>query len=152
MKDYYLILGLSADATEEQIKSAYHNMAVLWHPDKNPNRDTTEKMKEINEAYAILSNSESRFRYDREYSFYKYAQAANDKEETEEYEIRDETLKRDVDKARMSAEEFVKNFYSNFKTDTNLAARGAWEAAKPYLIYFAIIGAIGIIIGLISSL
>ena len=66
MKDYYLILGISVDATERQIKSAYHNMAVLWHPDKNPNRDTTEKMKEINEAYAILSNPESRLRYDRE--------------------------------------------------------------------------------------
>lgn len=150
MKDYYLILGISVDATERQIKSAYHNMAVLWHPDKNPNRDTTEKMKEINEAYAILSNPESRLRYDREYSFFKYNHTSNNKEDSDDYEIKDEALKRDVYNARMSAEEFVKHFYSNFKKDTDLAAKGAWEAAKPYLISFAIICAIGIIIGLIS--
>lgn len=148
IKDYYKILGISENATDEQIKAAYRSMAMQWHPDKNPDKDTTEKMKEINEAYTILSNPDSKRRYDGEYSYFKYAYSATKSSNTEDYDIKDEELKRDVHNARTSAEEFVRNFYANFKADTKTAAKGAWDGAKPYLIAAGIMAIIGIFVAM----
>lgn len=148
IKDYYQILGISSNATESQIKSAYRTMAMQWHPDKNPDKDTTAQMKEINEAYTILSNPESKRRYDNEYSYFKYAHTACGSECADDYDIKDENLKQDVKNARMSAEEFVKNFYANFKDDSKSAAKGAWKAAKPYLVFVAVMSIIGIIVSI----
>jgi|Deesub1362A_J573_1020465.scaffolds.fasta_scaffold00252_6 molecular chaperone DnaJ len=66
MKDYYEILGISRDATEEEIKRAYRKLALKYHPDRNPGDKTAEeRFKEINEAYACLSDPEKRANYDR---------------------------------------------------------------------------------------
>ncbi len=62
-KDYYKILGVSEAATPGEIKKTYRNLAFRYHPDKNPG--SQELMKEINEAYAVLSNPEKRQEYDR---------------------------------------------------------------------------------------
>ncbi len=65
MKDYYSILGVSRNATEKEIKSAYKRLAKKYHPDLNPgNKAAEEKFKEINEAYEVLSDPEKRKRYD----------------------------------------------------------------------------------------
>ncbi|MGH9845581.1 MAG: DnaJ domain-containing protein, partial [Blastocatellia bacterium] len=65
-RDYYEVLGVSRNATDQELKSAYRKLAMQYHPDRNPdNRDAEEKFKELNEAYAILSNADSRSRYDR---------------------------------------------------------------------------------------
>lgn len=65
-KDYYEILEVSRSATDQEIKSAYRRLAVKYHPDKNPgDAEAEEKFKEAAEAYAVLSNSEQRARYDR---------------------------------------------------------------------------------------
>lgn len=65
-KDYYSILGIDKNATEDEIKKAYRKMAMKYHPDKNPNDDKAEaKFKEAAEAYDVLSNSEKRSNYDR---------------------------------------------------------------------------------------
>ncbi|MGO9613947.1 MAG: DnaJ domain-containing protein [Dissulfurispiraceae bacterium] len=61
-KDYYKILGISENASSDEIKKAYRNLAFRYHPDKNPGSE--EMMKEINEAYAVLSNSPKRNEYD----------------------------------------------------------------------------------------
>ncbi|EWC44034.1 hypothetical protein DRE_01386 [Drechslerella stenobrocha 248] len=65
-KDYYKILGIERDATEQQIKKAYRQMAIKWHPDKNPDKpDADARFKDIGEAYETLSDMTKRDRYDR---------------------------------------------------------------------------------------
>ena len=64
-KDYYAILGVDKNATEDQIKSAYRQKAKQYHPDLHPNdAECAEKFKECNEAYEILGNAENRRKYD----------------------------------------------------------------------------------------
>jgi len=65
-KDYYNILGVDKNATDDQIKKAYRKMAMKYHPDKNPgNTDAETKFKEAAEAYDVLSNPDKRSKYDR---------------------------------------------------------------------------------------
>jgi DnaJ-class molecular chaperone len=64
-KDYYEILGVQRNATEEEIKKAYKKLALQYHPDKNPGNDVAcEKFKEVAEAYSILGTSDKRKQYD----------------------------------------------------------------------------------------
>lgn len=63
-KDYYEILGVPRNATLEEIKQAYRRLARQYHPDVNKSPDAEEKFKEINEAYAVLSDAEKRRLYD----------------------------------------------------------------------------------------
>jgi DnaJ family protein C protein 7 len=64
-KDYYKILGLEKDATETQIKKAYRKLAIVHHPDKNPDdADAADRFKEIQEAHETLSDAQKRERYD----------------------------------------------------------------------------------------
>ncbi|MBI4685563.1 MAG: molecular chaperone DnaJ [Nitrospirae bacterium] len=66
MKDYYDILGVSRDASDADIKKAFRQLALKYHPDRNPdNKGSEEKFKEINEAYSCLSDSEKKSNYDR---------------------------------------------------------------------------------------
>ncbi|TFI51936.1 molecular chaperone DnaJ [Mastigocladus laminosus UU774] len=64
-RDYYEILGVSRDADKEEIKHAYRRLARKYHPDVNKEPGAEERFKEINRAYEILSEPETRARYDR---------------------------------------------------------------------------------------
>jgi len=62
MKDYYDILGVPKDASQDEIKKAFYKLAHKYHPDKGGD---AEKFKEINEAYQVLSDPEKRVQYDK---------------------------------------------------------------------------------------
>jgi len=66
-KDYYKTLGVSRGADANTIKKAYRNLAMKYHPDRNPGKEkeANEKFKEINEAYAVLGDPEKRGQYDQ---------------------------------------------------------------------------------------
>ena len=65
-KDYYKILGVERNASEDDIRKAYRKLAMQYHPDRNPNdKQAEERFKEINEAYQVLSDAKKRAHYDR---------------------------------------------------------------------------------------
>lgn len=63
-KDYYETLGLSRDASKDEVKSAYRKLALKYHPDRNKSSEAEEKFKEISEAYAVLADDQKRKYYD----------------------------------------------------------------------------------------
>lgn len=64
-KDYYKILGVSKDVSDEDLKKAYRKLAMKYHPDQNQgDKKAEESFKEVNEAYAVLSDKEKRRQYD----------------------------------------------------------------------------------------
>lgn len=65
-EDYYEILGVPRNATQEEIKAAYRKAALKYHPDRNPgNKEAEEKFKKASEAYSVLGDPEKRAQYDR---------------------------------------------------------------------------------------
>jgi len=65
-RDYYEVLGVSKNATQDDIKKAYRKLAIQYHPDKNPgNKEAEEKFKEATEAYEVLSDEKKRKTYDQ---------------------------------------------------------------------------------------
>lgn len=84
-KNYYQIMGVSEDATLDQIKKQYRKLAFQYHPDKNPgNKAAEEKFKEIAEAFAVLSDPQKRTTFDeflgkkKYYDYQQSSQASND--------------------------------------------------------------------------
>lgn len=63
-KDYYKILGITKNATDDEIKKAYRKLALKYHPDKNKSAEAEEKFKEVAEAYEVLSDKKKRDIYD----------------------------------------------------------------------------------------
>jgi DnaJ-class molecular chaperone len=64
--NYYQILGVNENASHDEIKKAYRNLSLKFHPDKNPSPEATEKYKKINEAYDILGDEQNRKKYEME--------------------------------------------------------------------------------------
>lgn len=108
--DYYYILGVSVGATQDQIKSAYRQLALKYHPDKNSDRNAGEIMRRINEAYFILKDPGIRARYDEAYLRYKAH--FEDKDKSAGFEVKDrfvfsDKLKEDIRNAKRMASELA---------------------------------------------
>lgn len=161
-KDYYKILSISSSANDAEIKKAYREMSMKWHPDRNPGIDVTTTMQDINEAYAILKDAVKRSRYDEEYlrfrgTFYKEDKAQdtvkteNDNQSqskwTYEYDVQDEKLKEDIRNAREYAKELIEEFLKEIKETSKVAAKGAVTNAFNYAVGWMIAGIIITIIG-----
>ena len=68
-KDYYKILGVSKDASQDEIKKAYRKLAIKLHPDRNPgDKEAEAKFKEAAEAYEVLGDENKRNEYDNTHS------------------------------------------------------------------------------------
>ena len=67
LKDYYRILGVNREASAQDIKKAFRQLALRYHPDRNPGdvKEAEEKFKEINEAYEVLGDDQKKRQYDR---------------------------------------------------------------------------------------
>lgn len=65
MKDFYEVLGVNKTASDAELKAAYRKQALKWHPDRNKSAEATERFKEINHAYEVLSDSQKRQTYDQ---------------------------------------------------------------------------------------
>lgn len=141
-KDYYKILGISRQASAQEIKSAYRTMSKKWHPDINPGMDVTSIMQDINEAYAILKDENKKKRYDNEYDKFFEKESTNSfeqsvnatsKEYEYDYEVQDEILNADIINARQYAKDLVDEFLKSFKQASQDAVKGAWSGAKGYI-------------------
>lgn len=87
--DYYKILGIPKNATENEIKKAYRKLARKYHPDLNPNDKQAEKMfKEINAANEVLSHTENRKKYDQYGEHWQNAEAYEHAKQQQEYQER----------------------------------------------------------------
>lgn len=108
-----------------------------------------DRMKEINEAYSILSNSETKERYDREYSLYHRAQySTNNQHDSETGEdIHDTELRDDIQKAREAAKKYVEKLLKTLQQDTARATRGAWDGAKSFIFASIILSVVSALIG-----
>lgn len=174
-KDYYKILGVSSNASNEVIRQAYRELSLRWHPDRNPGADVTSIMQDINEAYAILKDEATRALYDEEYRAFmmntiddmsvegnqSYEQDANFKDDYNTYEeekdweydynydydVKDEKLKEEILKARQYAKEIVDDFIKNFGTLTKTASKGAFDNILKYIFAWILAGILLFIIG-----
>ena len=121
--NYYEILGVSSNATKNEIKKAFRKLALKWHPDKNKSLNSHEKFIEINKAYLILSDREARAKYDKEFkNYYKtierekatgFESEINYEEKTAQ-DFQDEDLKYWTKNAEKQAKKYAAMTYDKF--------------------------------------
>jgi len=171
--DYYAVLDIQETASIEELKAAFKNQALKWHPDRNIGMDTTFKMQVINEAYLILKDFEARERYNIEYQRFKqyqseYKTKEKEKEEQQknkeynngdssknqakktneyyEFEINDDILKKWMNTAKRQAVDLAKQTIDDFKGMTSAGSKGAARGCFDQFLAQIIIGVIFTII------
>ena len=155
--DYYAVLGISKDATEEEIKKAYREQSKKWHPDRNKNEDAKEQMQLINEANLILKDTEARSRYNVEYLLFVKIKSREQEDDTPEYseifdftdksknysytnyKVNDPDLERWMKNAKNQSIQIVEQFFSDLGTLTKVGAKAVLkEMWEKFLIFLAL--------------
>ncbi|MDI6050591.1 DnaJ domain-containing protein [Flavobacterium sp. XS2P24] len=146
-KNYYKILDINKTSSEEEIKIAFKKQAIKWHPDKNPNIDSTEKMQDINEAKLILLDPEARAKYDIEYSkFEKKGTNENQKSENKQYSFDDDILEKWIENARRQAVDLAKQTIKEIAELSVTATKAAGSRMLEMVIFYGIAAVIVMII------
>lgn len=136
-KDYYKILNITCPSSTDEIKTAYRQQAMRWHPDRNLGRDTSAEMQEVVEAYNVLGNAERKRYYDAEYVLY---QAAYKQHTTAaDYHVHDQHVRQDMADAQQEAAKYVKEFFQKLKQNGKTAAQGAWDELKMWLVIILVL-------------
>lgn len=126
--DYYSLFEISSTSTVEEIKAAFKKQALKWHPDRNPNIDTTEKMQLLNEAKLILLDLQAREKYD--YQYIKFKQFEEAKKQSSEQQNRRENAKAEEPKQQPNRP-FERTYtYSDFEVDDEILKRWTTNAKK----------------------
>lgn len=136
-KDYYAILELPADCDLSEIKRSYRRLAKQWHPDKNPEIDTNDQIRDIIEANLILSDSEARSRYDVEYVRFKAftweAKSESVHETSNPCTIEDEILERWIRNARDQSERILKELLTELRESFSTGINGALKGMSNFI-------------------
>lgn len=175
-KDYYILLDISQNATNEEIKKAFREQAIKWHPDRNKGSDTTLRMQEVNEAYLILKDNEARARYDIEFNKFKqyqeqkkHSQKEQQKEqqksekqegqqqdrkqqqskreyECRDYKVEDDILAKWMENAKKQAIELAIQAIKDFKGVTKASANGCVNGIIQLVIWVVVINLIFLLV------
>lgn len=105
--NYFAILDISIDASDEEIKKAYYRQAMIWHPDKNKSPDAVQRMQLINEAYLILKDNEARKKYLYEYHMHFSSKVKNTNTESTQ------------NQQYAESDNYNFAYYTNFNDNTN---------------------------------
>lgn len=137
MKNYYLILGLSQDASQEDIKRTYRKLALKWHPDKNSSPEAHEKFIEINEAYLVLSDPIKRNALDQILNTSNSSMPISDSIDFEQFvkEAREKAKKY----AGFSFEEFSNSLAKSLGEAGKIVGKSAFNSIFYYFIAGALI-------------
>ena len=151
-KDYYKILEISPNASEAEIKKAFRDQAIKWHPDRNIGVDTTSQMQDINEAYLILKDKDARARYDVEYEKYMAylsnvimdnAPSATDSNSTRtkeaNYKVEDDLLEKWINNAKRQAVSLAQQTIRDFKGVGEAAGKGCFAGIQRAAIWIIVI-------------
>ncbi len=154
-KDYYKILEINENSTENEIRVAFKRQAIRWHPDKNVGKDTTSIMQDINEAYLILKDKEAKEKYDIEYRLYKEYQTKNEptitvfnsetynkesqSQKDEEYTVKDEILFNWMQSAHKQAVDLAKLTLDELFGMTKAGLKAAGKEALFALIFLIVV-------------
>ncbi len=166
--DYYSILGIEQSANLIEIKAAFKTQALKWHPDKNPNENTTQRMQEINEAYLILKDNEARELYDKEYIRFKQSHdnfqrnKAQDNSRQRDYhqhesyyysdfDINDDLLKKWMNNASIQAVDLAKKTIEELRELMKVGAKAAGKEMGRSFITYTIIGVLFTLIIFLSK-
>lgn len=117
MKDYYKILGISKNATADEIKKAYRKLAVKYHPDKNKELDAAEKFREIAEAYSVLGDEKKRSEHDA--PKFSYGRRGNPDFSFDDF-VRSGDFKKDFRRSSGFNQKTVKEDYSHLDIESRI--------------------------------
>lgn len=169
--DYYKVLAISIDATNEDIKKAYREQSKKWHPDRNKGVDTKEQMQLINEANLILKDAEARAKYNVEYHRFvktkvrepeqKYEKDTSESSEPldftsknytyTDYKVQDPELARWMQNAKNQSLRIVEQFFNDLSTLSKVGAKAVIKEMWEKFLVFLALGIIGSIIYMIVN-